>query len=120
MRQLPEGKNWHHIWWMERNYKTHLEKRFRSVGAFVIPTIIEVHADYHANEKPPKKPTPWQMQGVLRIIPDSIAPLADTIELFQEFSHHPSPEYHHNAQKIADNLTIQQEYFYGTRRFEQA
>lgn len=113
MRQLPEGHNRHHPFYPEKAYKTRLEKQFRTVGKLIIPTLITVHNAYHANEEPPKKPTAWQMQGVLRMLPDSITPLADTIELFQEFAHHPSPEYHHNAQKIADNLIIQQEYFYG-------
>lgn len=62
--------NKHHVWFERRDYRTSLDKRFRRYGGFVVPTLVEVHNELHAQVRPPLKPSPDLMRATLAHLAD--------------------------------------------------
>lgn len=64
--ELNQGDyNRHHLFWMKKNYKSPLEKSFRTHQGLVIPTYIPDHRTLHADLSPPPKPGAQLMRGIL-------------------------------------------------------
>ena len=78
--------NKHHIWFERRRYRSPLDKQFRQYGGFVVPTLVEVHNELHAQVRPPLKPSPDLMRAVLSHLGefdgDHEKILYDTVEFF--------------------------------------
>lgn len=48
--------NNHHVWFNRRRYISPLDKKFRNLGGFVLPLLVPIHKDLHAEVPAPQKP----------------------------------------------------------------
>jgi len=62
----PGEVNNHHVWFNRRRYTSPLDKKFRNLGGFVLPTLIPPHKELHAEVPPPPKPHPSLMRATIQ------------------------------------------------------
>jgi hypothetical protein len=59
-------KNRHHLYYPRSDYRTPLEKQFRSASEHIVTLCRSQHEQLHLKTKPPEKPSPDTMREVLR------------------------------------------------------
>lgn len=58
--------NHHHVWFNRRRYTSPLDKKFRNLGGFVLPTLLQPHRELHAAVPPPQKPDARLMRATIQ------------------------------------------------------
>lgn len=108
--------NRHHVMFESNRYTDSFGRAYRNLSGLVLPMLVEVHNDLHANVLPPIKPCKLLMVDIIQTsnrLPDM--PLYDRFKALSErFEHlsHVSNHVNINYQsgRILDNLRQQDEY----------
>ena len=65
----PHECDTHHIYWIEKHYRSSEERLFRNLGGHTLKLYIPAHKDLHANVEPPPKPSKQLRYPNSRICP---------------------------------------------------